>query len=379
VRQYNRLIKQPGLPKPVRDYLACLLNPFACSSQIPDNFSKETVIVPGITSLNIPVKFFATPNVDDGRFSFAVKPIIGELSSPNRYQVAAVDCTKLTTWDTSVDWSQSNLYITNNNGLDPRLDVNAKFLAGTIASFWRATTATGTPSKPLDTPVTDASFSTTNFVFGSDANFAWIYFPQGSYQVTITTEFTGTGAGVIQYATNAVVAGNPSPTSVPLQIVTRPAASVVAAQAGSVTWDGIVKSGGAAGIFAPCIVNNGTTTPATNITITNTTIMISPTNTVNSTYSGTGVIESIRPVGMACLVSYTGPTLIDGGQLSIGQYDGTTWTAISSPRVNLVKPKDMKPLTHSARRMLPHISRMGLTSGGTRVKLGTQISGKFLR
>ncbi len=321
-RGIGSYIKSHGLGSLVGAYLKCIANPFEFKARIPDVYSDRTAIFHSIQSFNLPVLFNATPNNDDGRFSFAVRPILGQLSAVNRYQVAAVDCTKVPVWDDSVNWSDPAIYLGNQNGADPRLDPNAKFLAGNVTNYYSSTSTAGTPGKPINIATNVVSaLSTNTFVTAQDTNFSWFYFPAGAWNVTLQSVVVGTGASDAQYALNAIIAGNPSPTTVPLSNVIRNPVAITNGATTAVSWSGVVTSQGSVGIFAPSIVNSGTQTVSTTLTVTSTVVTITATNTVTSQYAGNGVIETIRPVGMAAIVSYTGPTLIDGGQLSVGQYD----------------------------------------------------------
>ncbi len=314
---------QHGFNSLVASYMACLANPFEHKSRIPDIYAKRTSVFHSIQQIDLPVSFSATPEADDGRFSFAAKPIMGQTDVNSHFQIAAVDCTKLTKWDSTVNWADPNLYLSNVDGIDPRIDINAKFLAGASPTYYKVTSTAGlTPAIPFNTAAyAIGPASTGSYTVESDANYFWINLPPGSYEIGVQASVVGTGASDAQINTLGVnVAANP--TNVTPTGVERPPSNITNGATSSLSWSGVATTTTSNQRISYQICNSGTNTISTTVNVTRFVIVISPVNTTVSSYNGTGIIERIRPVGMAALVSFIGHTIYDGGQILIGQYDG---------------------------------------------------------
>lgn len=102
-----------------KEYLHTLVYPDQYAYRMPDELTQPTVLYKSVREFNLLANLDGTPN--SGRFSFAVKPILGGTSSVHNFQVGIVDNT--TAWPTSItDFRLPATYVNNNLYSDPRVD-----------------------------------------------------------------------------------------------------------------------------------------------------------------------------------------------------------------------------------------------------------------
>jgi len=111
-------IQQSGFDTSSLSYMAALINPEIYSFRPPDALAQPTTLYRSVREFDLTVNF--SGGSDDGKFSFAVKPILGGLDKPTHYQVGIVDTTN--GWPQ--DFTSANTYLTTNLSMDPRVDPN---------------------------------------------------------------------------------------------------------------------------------------------------------------------------------------------------------------------------------------------------------------
>jgi len=299
-------------------YEMTLIDPLRFSARIPDGYSDETAIFRSVSAFNLPVSFQMAASSDDGRFSFLVQPIVGSVSSPAQYQIAAVNTAALTNWDPTVNFASPNLYLSSANGRDVRLDPNLRYLAGGLSSYYDVGFAAGTTVSDLvhATPTADAT-NTATYSTVLTGGVSYVILPPGTYEIAMTAAWTS--ATAVPVRLSAVFTGNLTTATIVnnFAALNTPAAGT----AGSSSWIGTVTSSGTNNQLSFALTNTDQITLSTTVVQGTTRLIITPTQPSNVSYASAGAIESIRPVGMSVLVSYVGSTLDDGGQIAIGQYD----------------------------------------------------------
>lgn len=99
-----------------KDTVKTLIYPDAYGARLPDEVTQPTNLYRSLREFSLIVNMDGTANA--GKFSFAVKPTLGSVSTPSQYQVGIVDSTS--GWPT--DFSVPSSYITSNLYSDPRVD-----------------------------------------------------------------------------------------------------------------------------------------------------------------------------------------------------------------------------------------------------------------
>jgi hypothetical protein len=115
-----------------KEYMHTVLYPDDYSYRMPDELTQPTSMYRSLR------EFTLTANIDgsadSGRFSFAVKPILGNISDVHQFQTGIVDNT--TAWP--ADFTSADSYIQSNLGSNPRIDPMVLPLTGLSPGFYQA-------------------------------------------------------------------------------------------------------------------------------------------------------------------------------------------------------------------------------------------------
>jgi hypothetical protein len=318
---------------PLKAYLKTLVNPALNMARIPDAFDRPTACFRTISSFSPTISL---DNVNQGRFSFALKPIFGSLANPTTYQSAVVNPTNITagTWATA-DWTSPNNYASSlQMGRDPRIDLNAPFLTSTPPGFFGMTFNGGDLSSTTlvsGQPATQTPFADNRGVAAqifspgapppfNNAGGGVVKLPFGDWAVTISAKFqvSVVPAGAFE-AINFQNVANP----VTKINMSQPQTSAAATGA---TFEAVaycqVTAQSNADNLSFCITNSqanlGNAVADPNVTVSSATITLVPANfAAGNTFNSGGVVMEVRPVAMAVLVTYMGTTLNNGGEISI--------------------------------------------------------------
>jgi hypothetical protein len=327
---------------PTKDYIKSLVNPSQNMSRIPDAFDRPTGIFRSISSFDVPLTIDSFTN---GKFSFCLQPILGDRSQPSSYQCAVANGAAIsansTKWS-QVNWANSANYMGFDGiGTDPRVDVNGALMTANTPSYYEnvfnVATSTDLSSANLISnsglgtlsPTTSATYNlnSTGFVnpqFSSAANNnGSILLPFGDYSIVVAAKFLSSVLPVGGIYCIGTDQASSAPGYVNIVNVNQPATLYTAINVNveAVATFEVVSSPGHQ-IFTPVLtsVQSGVTpeAPAANITVNTTTLDVVPTNFLTtSNYSDGGIIEEIRPVSQAVLVTYMGTTLNNGGEIAI--------------------------------------------------------------
>lgn len=101
-----------------KDYLRSVLYPDDHTTRMPDEVTQPTSLYRSVREFNLIANMDGTAN--SGRFSFAVKPILGSIDNIHHFQVGIVD--NNAGWPQVVAYSQAGSYVSNNLYSDPRVD-----------------------------------------------------------------------------------------------------------------------------------------------------------------------------------------------------------------------------------------------------------------
>lgn len=330
-------------------YLRCLLDPANTMCRMPDGFPRKTFLFRSINSANISI---AIDDFNQGRFSFCLQPKGGRLSSPDQFQLAVAKPTNGVLWD-DVNWALPASYEgVHSNGRDPRVDINWAIMTAPPPTFWAAqynvvtagdlsgsSLVSNTPANTtLNTDNTTfylaSSPVTQNAVFtgivnpGSLAENGYILLPFGNWNITLIVKYAVSVLPNPNFISINVGQSNTPSQDVAIVSITQPQSvpsgtGVTQTVAASIQ---VVSSPGHQ-VFWPILFNtqNGTTifdptvAPFPNLTVSVSDIAISPAEFISSTeFLDGGLLEEVRPVAQAVLVTYTGTTLNDGGEIAIG-------------------------------------------------------------
>lgn len=329
---------------PIKDYLKCLVKPFECMARIPDAFDERTALLSTHSSFSIPI---IQDNISGGRFSFALQPKIGDLSNVTHYQAAVanasyISSTNVSSWS-SVDWSNSANYLASTNmARDPRVDLNAAFLTNPPPFFYGATFGTTVPDLAAGVLVSAASANITLFSdntspdlspgLSSPANvhpgvvntIGAILLPYGDWNIDVFCKFQVSSLPAGNFAAiNFGLTGNTTTSFVNIYQPQTAVSSTGTTYNAWANFQFVSQPGN--NVFFPVLTNaqNGTSGSATvlaNSTVSSSTIVVTPSNFKStSAYVDGGVIQEIRPVGMAFLLSYMGTRLNDGGEVAVAR------------------------------------------------------------
>jgi hypothetical protein len=273
-------------------YAASLLCPKRFMSRIPDAFARETALYRGIRVFDVQVVFPATPNANQGKFSFAFQPKLGNFGSPIQYQTGYSSPTLMAQL-TPVDWSLGSSYLSAVSNNDPRVDDNIEVLTQENLGLYDASATTGVSTTvPFGTGapvIAPASYGLQVFYDQVTGDFT---LPVGNYVITINQ-----GYAVIGAVTPTQGAG--------FAVWTSTSGPVVSASQTMQTWLVTVSSG------------NSVVTWTTTGTPNSADITIAPTVRGDlSLNTDSGIVKSIRSVAQTALFTYTGTFLQNGGNVA---------------------------------------------------------------
>jgi len=291
-------------------YVACLANPAVHQCRIPDSYARPTALYLSKKIMTLTVAP-QTNNGVQGRFAFCASPVLGNIDNPLSFQDAFCDPVQLSNGNQSaIDWTSTAPYLTQVSGVsnvDPRIDPNIQTLTQGDFGYYRGTSgATGvTNLLPFGTAALteDQASNNLNVQYSTNLGQSTFKIPQGQYIVTLI--LTGaTIVGLAQFtpttATDVTVTllnFNATATNYWVQYqvtATRTATNLrVTTTAGSAPTAGVIS-------VVPTMFDNTTI------------------DTDN------GFVEKIRPVAMCALVTYTGTTLQNGGNIAIALVPGDT-------------------------------------------------------
>lgn len=331
---------------PIKSYIKTLIDPQRYIARIPDAYDRPTAVFRSIGSFNLPISMDA---VNAGRFSFALQPKFGDISDPTRYQAAVANPTGITNsgaagW-TEADWADSKMYINSTSmGRDPRIDVNAPFLVNAAPSYFGMTysqTGTEMTTRILfngnvagQAPFAD---NTPPFIHTYSAGYpgpyagttgSFLVLPFGEWAINVSTKFQVTTGSAYAAVNNGQVSEQALVTGVyqPQTIATSTGVDLNAS-----AFFRVVSSPGKQRFSAILAhAQSGATpngTPLPNSSVSSTTLVASPADFATSNaYQSGGVISEVRPVAMACLATYMGTALNNGGEIAISYVPHETLT-----------------------------------------------------
>lgn len=331
------------LTNPLLAYLLTLIDANSFKSRYPDSYPKPTAVFRSVAEYSVPVNYNSTNN--QGLFSICVQPKFGGLASPSQYQLAMANV-GVTTWDTA-NWSDPNNYQGAFLAGDCRVDPNYYLMQGALSGQWCGNIAFNGNTLYVGAPnafnsvgfnlfnagsavVNPPAFGPTPVFFANPApgsgnvQWDWIGLTKGTWRVTLTTKSISSGV-TTQPWTYAVTAGNTGVSSI--TTVYNVGSVNVGDGAGDVlitSGDFIVTCTASAGSFLQVHLVHDTGTSVSAADFNNvansisTYLDISP---VLLTASSAGFIERMRPVAQTTLVTYMGPELVNGGQISMAYVD----------------------------------------------------------
>lgn len=322
----------PACGIPGEDYFNCLVDAKSANpARLPDSYDRPTAVFRSINEYSAPVNTLT----GDGRFSLCAQPIIGDVSQPTHYQLAMVDTSVVTDFR-NADWTAATSYASASlEGSDPRIDFNAPAVTSPTAGHWAQNWVIATD--PIDwnslvAPVTAVSASPTNTNLqpllwsspgGSGGNA--LQLPPGNYSITLQVKMTPVTAappsGGIRLAmvqANGGVNWQPPAGRYPTLIDTfNPTTAVTVGVSANASATFSISVGARNNLFMVMVVDSVSGNSYTNAGVTASNINVSNAYFNGALpYTGSGLVEEIRPVAMSCMVSYFGPTLTDGGVIA---------------------------------------------------------------
>lgn len=320
-----------GKTQAMRDYLACLVYPFANKARIPDSFNRHTIVVSSVFAYPISV---SSNNVNDpgyGRFAVAVQPHMGSLAHPLSYKIAiAAPVPGATGLWSEVDWSAPDSYIDQVDGTDPRLDQYYTTLTQPpLGAYLLAQGGSANTPLPLagTAPYEDSiqvwsHYNTqgVTLIPGGPNGTNRFRLSPGQYNfhfdaLALNTTFTST-------ASFSLVAGNASDW---FESIPRQALSVDSTLS---TFDSLLTIKQSVTLQ----LNAGLTSYVAPAQYANITVSFTPTFFTRATDGGTGgglgfvrnafpsgkygIVTEYRTVGCSALLTYTGTNLNDGGMVA---------------------------------------------------------------
>ncbi len=310
----------------VREYLKCLMMPKYTEAKVPDAWARPTSTCTSKVTYNIPIKLNAA-DPDSGRFSIAIQPQLGAITSPQAYKVAISEVAGL--W-TDNDWSDTGSYVFTIEGSDPRLDpyfttltqpplgvyslenftnlTPAPFIVGSTQPYENANTAFVHYNTPGVQLISNGASGRNRFKLA-----------KGQYAVTMSASTTDTFSADISFS---VVA---STCYIDALTFARSPDNKMARWVGFMT----VPAGATIQLHADLTTSGQA--------YTNANISFIPTFYSPETVAGTGgvgfnanslpsgnsgIVQEIRTVAMSALATYVGPTLTNGGNIASAYVPG---------------------------------------------------------
>lgn len=313
------------LKNPLHAYLACLVNPERYIARYPDSYTRKSALFRSIAEYSVPLNFNA--DLNQGLFSLCTQPKLGKLNAPTpnpfNFQIAMADV-DAADWN-SVDWSSPSNYQSATIDGDCRLDANYYQMQGSPAglSSWTASATTGGGTLFGDNLLFGAAPGANNFgpqVTPADdttvpANSNRLDFPQGVWLLSVDITIAAS-AGAALFPWNLIV--NPTNATVTLLSSTK------STQAASTTitfhYSAIITATSATSSYLQFQLQNSSpaAVPAAGVTTYGLALVAAPVQIGPTT---TGFIERLRPVAQSTLVTYMGPELLDGGQITMAYVD----------------------------------------------------------
>ncbi len=293
---FNNAIKLTGNHM-MFEYLRTLIDPSGPPARYPDSNPRSTSLAQSVQIIDVPIQLDTTST--SGKFAALFQPHYGALDDPSHYACAVVAPGKFI----NPDWTNSSSYISNLNGSDLRLDPNygALLMPNQGYSFYQGNTNMNAGRPFGDTPVLQNGYGL-NGQYSASNHGKW-YFPPGQYSLTAVAIGTTFASSFTASSTNC--------TFVALS-------SISDATSCTAEWVLSVNSKGA------FFELDG---PAGATTVTGSNLFITTTFTDESTLlplADYGAIESYRPVSMSVLCTFTGPALVNGGNISAALVTGGT-------------------------------------------------------
>lgn len=302
--------------KRIANYIDAVIDPVNKACRIPDAMAIDSAVITSNRVFDLPI--YLRPNdATSGQFSFAVKPILGGSASPLQYQIALVNA--------SAGWpivqgnqnSLNSIYQSLVENQDLRFDPNMEALCQGPPGTWvyqsnsslndtRYFNVPGSTQNPADTG-NPAVTSGSNLTVGtglaglpSPGN----YFSLGPGQYKVIFETTTTLGTPVFTSSNGLQA------------------TVSAAQApGYYSWDVFVPSVSVSGLQPQFQLNHSANLGVgalSRITISRTF------NTTMPVSLESGLVRKLRPVAQTVLVTFTGATLVNGGNLAVARVPADT-------------------------------------------------------
>lgn len=276
-------------------YIAMILNPLDNEViGLPDASSARTCLYRSIRSFPVYADFGTGSST--ARFSVAIQPKLGSLSSPSQYNVSM--CQSVTS---NSDFSNPSSYVGYTNGVDPRLDDNIYSLVGAKTGFWQLDTPSVSSIAPglLQGTVSALSRNLDVDILDNAGVLNQIRIPGGTYVFTIYSTVSG------PTVCNVVLTGGALVTGGNFGAFTANSSNII-----SGGW--IINVTGASATL--------TITYSTLVNVTQSFRIIPVSVDTSSLFvqstENLGNCKKIRPVATSALFSYAGTTLRDGGMIS---------------------------------------------------------------
>lgn len=275
-------------------YLAMLLNPHDNEViGLPDATSARTVLYRSIRTFPIFADFGVGSS--NGRFSAAIQPKIGNVTTPQNYSVALCSFQNDTT-----DFTSSTSYASYSNGVDPRVDDNINTLVGQETAFWSINTPSVSSVANVFSKAVPSIYNRNIDIdivsIGGDTSS--IRIPPGEYVLSVYIACSGPNT---------------------LAVASTGSVSFIALNGTSATNAANIIS--YSRIYTVTSLSSTLTFTYSNITTVDQVVTITPisVNLSSSLLPQTenyGNCKKIRPIAMSVLASYSGTTLRDGGMIS---------------------------------------------------------------
>lgn len=287
-----------SLPKHVQ-YAFCLLYPKQFQCRIPDGSNKRSALYTSTQIYDIPVVFAG--GSDDGSFAFALQPILGNPSDISQSKLALCNPQLLAVNSATTNWQSGSSYVSNLDGVDPRIDQNLDLLVFPNIGFFGATpSGANSASKPFSPTINlNAGNGFTRVGYDGTTTNGDFILPNGEFVVVI--QFAAP-AGLTTFTTG----GSASTSSL----------TVLSGTATNIQQAFIVSASPGASNFWVSSAGAAPTSAA---------ITIVPMARANQTGSyNNGLIQKLRPVAMSALLTSLVPDLVNGGMVAGAIVPGDT-------------------------------------------------------
>jgi len=333
-RLWNNTGNTVSKGNPTYDYVKTMADPAQNIARVPDGFARPTGVLRSINSFSVPI---SQDQYNTGRFSFAVSPKLGDLSDPTHYQAAVASAAHASavtsTWD-KIDWGAASSYLGSSGGNDPRLDSNEGFLT-TQAPSYQGTSFTVGASNDLSRTVlvsgaggVQDSVNTAPLIQYYSPNAPGfttttagiIVLPFGDWNISITAKFQISNTSSTFEAINFVSTSREA-TRININQQSTPTTAINTTYIASATAQ--VASSPGKNFVGFCLDNaqsglaDATPDPIVS-QVSATYVTITAANFSSSAvYTDAGVLQEVRPVAMAVLVTYMGTLLNNGGEIAM--------------------------------------------------------------